>query len=94
MEEPFKEHDAKKRIRNILADGNLIVWAHAEKEMAEDDLDVQDIKNVLWAGRVQEPAEFEKGEWRYRFYTRTTAVILGFDSETAAHVVTAWRTKT
>ena len=93
MDEPFSESEAKKRIRAILADGTLIVWGHARKEMAKDALSMPDVENVLWAGRVQEPAEFESGEWRYRFYTRKIAVIVGFDSETEAHVVTAWRSK-
>ena len=93
MGEPFGESEARKRIRAILTDGTLIVWGHAREEMAKDALSTPDIENVLWAGRVQEPAEFEREEWRYRFYTGKIAVIVGFDSETEAHVVTAWRSK-
>ena len=59
--------------------------------MAKDFLTMPDVENVLRAGLVQEPPEFENGEWRYRFYTQKIAVIIGFDLETEAHVVTAWR---
>lgn len=93
MDEPFNRQEAKKRIREILSDGALVVWGHARKEMAKDNLTMPDVENVLWAGLLQEPAEHEKGEWRYRFYTQKIAVIVGFDSESEAHVVTAWRFK-
>jgi hypothetical protein len=91
MDEPFNGQEAKKRIREILSDGILVVWGHARKEMAKDNLTMPDVENVLWAGLLQEPAEHGKGEWRYRFYTRKIAVII--DSENEAHVVTAWRFK-
>ena len=93
MDEPFEGREAKKRIREILSDGNLVVWGHARQEMAKDALSMLDVEHVLRAGLVEEPAEFEKGEWRYRFRTPKIAVIVSFDSETEAHVVTAWRYK-
>jgi hypothetical protein len=93
VNEPFTAPEVKKRIREILSNGILVVWGHARKEMVKDGLAMPDVENVLWAGRIQEPAEHEKGEWRYRFYTQKIAVIVGFDSENEAHVVTAWRYK-
>lgn len=94
MDGPLKGGEAKKLIREIITSGNLVVWGHARKEMAKDALDIPDLENVLWAGLVEEPPEFENAEWRYRFYTQKIAVIVAFDSETEAHVVTAWRSKT
>jgi hypothetical protein len=40
---------------------------------------------------VVEPAEFERGSWRYRVRASRTYVVASFRSEVAAVVVTAWR---
>jgi len=93
VDRSLKGSEARKLLREIIRSGNLVVWGHARKEMAKDALDMPDLENVLWAGLVQEPPEFENSEWRYRFHTRKIAVIAAFDSETEAHVVTAWRFK-
>ena len=51
-----------------------------------------DAVNVLRAGIV-DPAEFDKGCWRYRVRTRLMVVVIAFRSETEIRVVTAWREK-
>jgi hypothetical protein len=40
---------------------------------------------------VVEPAELERGSWRYRVHVRRTYVVAAFGSDVAAVVVTAWR---
>ncbi len=47
---------------------------------------------MLRAGTV-DPAEFEKGCWRYRVRTQRIVVVIAFRSVTEIRVVTAWREK-
>jgi hypothetical protein len=59
--------------------------------MADDQLTTVDCVNVMRAGAVTEPADFERGTWRYRIHTNRICVVVAFRSETEIVVVTAWR---
>ena len=48
-------------------------------------------RNVLRGGHITEPAENEKGTWRYRVHTNTIWVVVAFRGETELVVVTVWR---
>ena len=89
--EPFEGGKAKKLIREILANGTLVISKHAEKEMLEDGLVRQDALNVLRGGLISEPAEEVGQTWRYRVRTRRIVVVVAFRSEKELVVVTAWR---
>ena len=82
--------DARRLIREILISGEVVSSGHAADEMAKDDLTLVDCINVLRGGIV-EPAEFERGAWRYRVHTERIGVVVAFRSETRLVVVTAWR---
>lgn len=58
--------------------------------MAQDGISQAEAIGVLRSG-VVEPAELERGSWRYRVRARRTYVVASFRSEAAAVVVTAWR---
>lgn len=88
--EPLMPADAKRLLRAILADGEVVFTGHALKEMEEDGISQADAVGVLRSG-VVEPAEFERGSWRYRVRANRTYVVVAFRSELAAVVVTAWR---
>ena len=90
MQEPLDEARAKKLIREILRDGEVSYSGHALDEMDKDKLTALDCANVLRGGWV-EPAEFERGSWRYRVRTNRICVVIAFRSETKLVVVTAWR---
>jgi hypothetical protein len=98
MDEPLTATAAKKLIQAILktTDGgtppSVALSGHAQKEMANDKLIAGDIINVLRGG-VVEPAEFEKGSWRYRVRTNKIVVVVCFRSEIELGVVTCWRIK-
>lgn len=83
---------ARKLIREIVATGKVSYSQHAKKEMANDGLEITDVVNVLRGGWV-EPAEEERGTYRYRVCTRRMCVVVAFRSETELRVVTAWRIK-
>ncbi len=89
--EPFEGGKAKKLIREILANGTLVITEHARKEMLDDDLTRQDAMNVLRGGLISEPAEEVKQTWRYRVRTRRMVVVVAFRSERELVIVTAWR---
>jgi len=39
---------------------------HAEEEMNDDDLDIFDVENAVWTGRLlQRQRDRETGEWKY-----------------------------
>lgn len=92
MNEPLRPPEAKRRIREILAGGEVVSSKHATEEMAKDNLTMFDCVNVLRGGIV-EPAEWEKGTWRYRIHTQRIWVVVGFRSENQLVIVTAWRSK-
>ena len=89
-DKPLRPADARKLIGRILVDGKLFFSHHAQDEMAKDKMVEQDAINVLRAGSV-DPAEIERGTWRYSVHTPRFCVVVTFDSETFAIVVTAWR---
>jgi len=64
--------------------------SHALDEMKQDGISQADVIGVLRSG-VVDPAEFERGSWRYRVRARRTCVVAAFRSDVAAIVVTAWR---
>ena len=88
--EPFDPSEAKRRIRSILDTGVVVPSGHALEEMAKDSLTMVDCINILRGGRV-EPAEWERGSWRYRVRTARICVVVAFRSETKLAIVTAWR---
>ena len=90
LEEPVKPDKARRLVREILDSGQVTFSGHALDALADDELSTVDAVNVLRAG-VVDPAEFEKGCWRYRVRTRRIVMVIAFRSETEIRVVTAWR---
>ena len=93
LKEPLDSAAATVRIHAIARDGDVAWSQHAFREMAADDLTSLDCMNVLRAGAVKEPAELERGSWRYRIHTNRLCVVVAFRSETELVVVTTWRKK-
>ena len=75
-----------------MATGRVVFSRHALEEMAKDRLSDGDVAAVLRGG-VVEPAELERGSWRYRMRAGPVYVVVTFRSETEIVVVTAWRTR-
>jgi hypothetical protein len=88
--EPFDPSESKERIRSILDTGVVVPSGHALEEMEKDDLTLVDCTNVLRGGWV-EPAEWERGTWRYRVRTARICVVVAFRSESKLAIVTVWR---
>lgn len=91
--EPLRPTDARRRIRDILEQGDVVFTdPHAYQELANDGLETTDAVNVLRAGVVGEP-EWENRAWRYRVSTARICVVIEFAGEDRLVVITAWRIK-
>ena len=90
LTEPLRPAEAKKLLRVILADGEVGFTSHTLNEMEQDGISQAEAIGVLRSG-VVEPAEFERGGWRYRVRAHRTYVVAAFRSQVAATIVTAWR---
>lgn len=91
VKEPFDRYQARKLIAKILVSGDVVVWDHCKDELAKDDLDIVDATNVLRCGQITEPAEQERGRWRYRVHTEHMGVVVQFEADESLSIVTAWR---
>ena len=88
---PMDPSAAKRRIRDILVEGEVVFTAHAFEEMKQDGISQAEVVHVLRSG-VVEPAESERGSWRYRVRANKIYAVVSFRSALIALVVTAWRT--
>ncbi len=91
MIEPLHPSRATTLIHAIVREGSVAWTKHALAEMSNDQLSTVDCVNVMRAGKVEEPADLERGTWRYRIHTNRICVVVAFRSETELAVVTAWR---
>ncbi len=95
--EPFDDVAARKKAKEIVLGGGTVSYStHAREEMAADDLDEADVRNVIRGGWVEFSEKREhRGlhSWRYRCTTGTITVVVAFRSESEIRVVTAWREK-
>jgi hypothetical protein len=92
LAEPLSPPAARALIRQVVEHGSVRFSGHARQEMAADTLVEDDVVAVLRGGIV-EPAELERGTWRYRIRAGRIYVVVAFRSEVLLVVVTAWRTK-
>ena len=92
LAEPLSPPDARKLIREIAENGEVQFSRHARAEMQADGLEPPAVMAVLCGGIV-EPAELERGSWRYRVRAGRVYVVVAFRSEVLAMVITAWRTR-
>ncbi|MFN2445476.1 MAG: DUF4258 domain-containing protein [Vicinamibacterales bacterium] len=88
--EPLSPIEARKLMREIVATGTVAFSDHAIHELTKDNLTQADAVNAIKAGAV-EPAEFERGSWRYRVHTVRVWIVVVFRSVTHLVVVTAWK---
>ena len=92
---PLAPPEAKRLAITILENGTVTIDpAHATPRMSERSVTMQDIENTLRGG-VCQPAEWSDrfAEWRYRFETSRFGVVITFEDEENALVVTVWRRK-
>jgi len=92
LREPLGPAAARKLIVSIVRGGGVRFSQHARQEMRADDLTLEDCLRCLRAGTV-EPAELERGTWRYRVRSRSMFVVVAFRASDALVVITTWKLK-
>ncbi len=93
-QEPLGPVEARQLIRRILRnpEGRVMFSRHAKVErMVERGISEADIFACLARGHCGSNISFERGTWRYPIETPSLAVVVAFDTETLAIVITAWR---
>jgi len=90
LSEPLSPTVVRSALRVILASGEVIFSGHAMREMENDGITQAAVIRILRSGTA-EPAEFERGSWRYRIRAEKVYAVVSFRSESSAVVVTAWR---
>ncbi len=89
LDEPLDPVSASRLARDILENGTVSYTGHARREMAKDGLSEADIERALRSGT--EPAEWEGGQWRYRFFCADVWAVVSFRNEQLLVTITAWR---
>lgn len=89
MDEPLNNHDARALIRDIVESGVVVFSGHALQRMSERGIGEVRIYNALRNGWV-EGCDLIEGSWRYRLVARKLRVVVAFDSETKAIVISTW----
>jgi len=92
--EPLGPVQARQLIRRILKspDGRIVFSRHAKLErMVERGITEDQVFACLARGHCGPNITFERGTWRYPIETPALAVVIAFDTETMAIVITAWR---
>ncbi|MCC7071761.1 MAG: hypothetical protein IT383_10585 [Deltaproteobacteria bacterium] len=86
---------ARKLLSYIVAKGTVVILPHARAAAGDDGKADVDIWNVLKAGQIHEPGEWNDqfAQWRYRFHTARFAVAVAFEETSSCVVVTFWEKK-
>ena len=90
---PLSPAGARRLLRDIYANGRVVFTRHAREELQNDGRSEDDARNVLRAGLIHNPAEWENDSWRYRVETPRFCCVVEFDSDASVVVVTFWEKK-
>lgn len=93
-DEPLSPASARQLIRKILRDphGLIIFSEHATSvRMVERAITEAEVYACLERGVCGPNITHERGTWRYPIEIPTLTVVVAFDTETQAIVITAWR---
>lgn len=67
---PLGERRLKAAIKERWNNNAVIIRHHARKRMAERNITVQDMKNILWYGQLVDRS-MPEGTWRYKIKGHT-----------------------
>ena len=88
--QPLRAAAARLLLSQILAAGGVRFTGHALRELRKDGITLERAYMVLRGGIVRE-AEWEQGEWRHQVHAGLDVLVLTFETETNAVVITGWR---
>jgi hypothetical protein len=93
-EEPLGPVEARQLVRRILRsdEGQLVFSEHAlAHRMADRAITEDEVFGCLARGFCGSNITYERGTWRYPIETPDLVVVVAFDTETMAIVITTWR---
>lgn len=89
--------EAADLVRHCLETGRIIIGKHCRDELANEDFDVLDARNVLRKGNIfMEPElDVRSGDWKYRMEGkaidgRALAVVFCFKASDTSFLITAF----
>jgi hypothetical protein len=82
---------ALKLAQKVLRAGNVAFSKHARQEMEHDDVSEPEVVNAIRLGQIYDPADFERGSWRYRVRAESLCVVIAFRTVDELRIVTVWR---
>jgi hypothetical protein len=88
--QPLRSAAARLLLSQILAAGGVRFTGHAFRELRKDGITVERAYMVLRSGVMRE-AEWEQGEWRHQVHAGADVLVLTFETETNAVLITGWR---
>lgn len=98
--ERLSKADAQRRLRETLADGNVIFGSHFRQELAAESLELAAAFSVLKSGSVFSEPELDirTRDWKYRVEGREPggkwlAVVFCFKSDSSAFLITTFSVK-
>lgn len=99
MNEPLTPAEARKLLSKLLNAGAPVRFSpHGLDEMVADNITTAEALTAAKYGRIFEPADYEKGTYRYRVHHGLIVVVVAFDWDDEGEavgvaIVTAWRKK-
>ncbi len=79
-DEPLHPTDVRRRVRQAHRDDVWYLTKHAKRRMAERDITLPDLANILAGGHcAPDKTTFEHGTWRYRIETTKMSAAVSFD---------------
>lgn len=95
LESRLDRTQARKVLSKILAgDPSCFSYGqHFRERMAERNMIMGDVLNVLHQGRIERDAEFENGQWRFQVSTYKMTVVISFANPNKIRLITCWRLK-
>jgi hypothetical protein len=92
LAQPLRKDAARRLLSQIIETGVVRFTKHALRELKTDGI-TQARALVLLQGGVLSEAEWENGQWRHHVEAQQDVLVLTFEDESNAVVITGWRRK-
>ncbi len=78
----------------LMLNPNCVCYgSHFKERLTERQMIMGDVLNVLHEGKIENDAEFENGQWRYRVATHKMTIVISFGDHDKIRLITCWRNK-
>ncbi len=91
LDEPLPRFEALRLARRIFVAGEVSVRRHARERMAERNVTMADIENIIRCGYINREGEEAREGFSYTVETSQMWVAVGFTSETVLRIISVGR---